>query len=151
MGSQFITGNEAYRPEAELLVNAMRVKSHDDKVDILADALRQQYRKALDTDFRWQIDASSISATLTSATARVIGLAIRDGHLDALDRCATILSQVDTGLEEFAMLAGSDTGAEPIQVVLRELVGYLKERDYDGASAALDRRMAASKGKPTDG
>lgn len=145
--SKFVTGNEMYRPTAERLVNAIRPKPHDDKVDMVADALREEYRRALDADFHWQIDASSISATLTSAAARLIGLATRDGRLDLIDRCAAALTRVNDGLEEFALLAGSDTGAEPIEVVLRELVGYMKERDYEGASAALTRRIAANKKK----
>lgn len=151
MAGQFVTGNKAYRPRAELLVDAIRPKPHDDKVDIVADALKREFGAGLNAGWRGAIDASSISATLTSAAARLIGLATRDGRPELIDRCAEGLIRAIDGLEEFAVLAGSDTGAEPIQAVLRELVGYMRERDYEGASAALMRRIAVDKKKPDSG
>jgi len=110
---------------------------------LVADALRDEFAAGYALGRRASLDESDVAAGLTSATARLIGLSKRDRRLEAIDHGVVFLTEIVNRLDGFAGICGSDTGAEGIVVVLREMVGYLKARDYDGASAALTRRLAA--------
>jgi|SRR5580692_3407842 len=112
-------------------------------IRLISDAMRDEFSAGYAIGRRASLDESDVAAGLTSATARLIGLSKRDGRLEAIDHGVVFLTEIVNRLNGFAGICGSDTGAEGVVVVLREMIGYLKARDYDGASAALTQRMAA--------
>ena len=108
--------------------------------------MRDEFAAGLHVGRRTVIDESGVASALTSATARLIGVAKRDGRPETVGQAALFLTEICNRLDGFAWLCGSDTGLEWLGVVIQEMVGYLKRDDYGGATAALTRRIVARGG-----
>lgn len=88
-----------------------------------------------------RLDAErSVITGLTSTAARLIGLCVRDKREDLIDQAAGKLELAIDGLQDFGAVAGCDTGAEYTLVALRQIVGWLRARDYAAAMEALHER-----------
>ena len=133
--------DSSYKDRATALLKLLDEASAADELELVIEALRAEFSAGLGVGRRAVIDESAIAATLTSACARLIGLAKRDDDMKALAGGQLAVGRAIDGLEEFGRTAGCDTGAEGVLEVLRELLGYIKSSDYAAASAALDRRL----------
>jgi hypothetical protein len=78
---------------------------------------------------------------LTSATARLIGCAVRDSDERALVSGASGLTQAILGLEAFRGAAGSDIGMEETFIAMQQMIQWIKSRNYKAASDALAKRL----------
>jgi hypothetical protein len=82
-------------------------------------------------------DDHHIILGLTYAAVRLIG---SDKREDLIDEAAEGLEGVIDGLERFGSIADCNTGAEYTIVALRQIIGWMRKRDYDAASNALRER-----------
>jgi hypothetical protein len=81
---------------------------------------------------------------LNSTAVRLIGLCLRDKHENLIDEAACGVKAAIKGLENFAGIAGCDSGTEYITIALRQMVGWMERRDVAAARKAFNERYETS-------
>jgi hypothetical protein len=95
---------------------------------------------------RMLLNERPVIVGLTSTAARLIGLCKRDKREDLIDKAADKLDLAIDGLQDFGAIAGCDSGTEHTTIALRQIVGWMRARDYEGAMAALHERYSSEDG-----
>lgn len=104
------------------------------------------YKPTLADRKKRQMDSERhVIVGLTSTAARLIGLCVRDKTESDLDKAADKLDLAIDALESFGGVAGCDSGTEYTTIAIKQIVGWLRARDYDAASKALHERYDLSR------